>query len=64
VGIVEGKLSDNGNKIEGNWKNKYNEFGKFIFQISLDGKTFEGNYSMQNEKVTISSNSWNGKRVY
>lgn len=63
-GELEGKFFKNGLRIEGRWKNKKKQAGRFIFDLGADRLFFKGYYSIgEIPPETNPFNFWDGKKI-
>lgn len=54
----------NGARIEGIWKNKQNQSGRFVFDLGADMISFKGYYALSNQIPGKNpSNFWNGTKI-
>lgn len=63
-GTLEGKIIFNGDRIEGIWKNKQNQSGRFEFDLGADTISFKGYFSISSQRPGKNpSNFWNGTKI-
>ena len=66
TGKIEGRLSKNGNELNGTWKNSAGQNGKIRLALNADieNLSFSGNYSMYETEIDEKSyNKWRGSKV-